>query len=917
MTKFIKYCAVMCAYAYMAFSVQAATVPNQISPQQIEQFRKLPQSQQRALAKSMGLDFNAIQTQLNETQKRGEGQDKILQPVYPRGTKFDEFGNPIIEDSFAEELEEEEEQEPKPFGYDVFANAPATFAPSVDVAIPDDYTIGPGDVLSIQIFGKENAEYQFPVSREGNIVLPNLGPFSVSGLTFAETKAFLKSEVKNKVLGVDVVITLAELRSMRIFVLGDAYKPGPYVLSSLSSITHALFAAGGINDIGSLRNIQLKRAGKLVTTLDLYDLLIKGDSSNDLTLKSGDVVFVAPVGERVTVSGEVRRPAIYELSENETFKSVIKMAGGMLPAAFPSSTVVERFNDKNLRTVMSIDLSSNDSLNKKVKAGDFIRVMPTSEQYEESITIIGAVTRPGKYQWQKGQRISDLLPNVHAYLLDDADLTYGLVVREKDIGRNIAVLQFGLFNALSDLDSDDNLLLQPHDKILIFSSMEKKELKDASLEQLALTKEELLKKEKQLIKDKYKDRLFWQEYGEEGDTNKYKEVDEADEALKLASQSLEELMGGSLEEEIDIRDLGLFSRKRLLAPVIQKLRRQASVGQPIQLFEVVGSVKYPGVYPLAVNNKVSHAVVAAGGLLESAFLGKAEITRDDIVQGKAIKSSLNVNLELALKGVGENNIALKSKDRLNVHQTPAWQENHIVELRGEFMFPGKYTIRRGETLAELIERAGGYTEFAYLEASVFTREKLKQLEMQNLLKVAESLRMEIASKSLAQSKGSQMVDYSQAKLLLADLTKVKPIGRLVVDLPKLTVESDFDVLLENGDILYVPTKQNSVNVIGQVQVATSHMYQRSLSAFDYVTLSGGVKQQADDDRIYVIKANGSVEIPSQGSNWFASTNNEGLSPGDTVVVPLDSDYMDNLTLWATGTQIIYQAAVAIAAISGI
>ena len=904
----------MCAYAYMAFSVQAATVPNQISPQQIEQFRKLPQSQQRALAKSMGLDFNAIQTQLNGTQKRGEGQDKILQPVYPRGTKFDEFGNPIIEDSFAEELEEEEEQEPKPFGYDVFANAPATFAPSVDVAIPGDYTIGPGDVLSIQIFGKENAEYQFPVSREGNIVLPNLGPFSVSGLTFAETKAFLKSEVKNKVLGVDVVITLAELRSMRIFVLGDAYKPGPYVLSSLSSITHALFAAGGINDIGSLRNIQLKRAGKLVTTLDLYDLLIKGDSSNDLTLKSGDVVFVAPVGERVTVSGEVRRPAIYELSENETFKSVIKMAGGMLPAAFPSSTVVERFNDKNLRTVMSIDLSSNEFLSGKVKAGDFIRVMPTSEQYEESITVIGAVTRPGKYQWQQGLRISDLLPNIHAYLLDDADLTYSLVVREKDIGRNIEVFQFGLHKALANRGSEEDLLLQPYDKVLIFSNVEQEDYKNISLDKLALTKEELLKREKEKTKDKYKDRLFWLEYGSE---SQKAEQDEADEALELASQSIEELTGGKLEEEIDIRDLGLFSRKRLLAPVIQILKRQASIGQPIQLVEVVGSVKYPGLYPLAVNSKVSHSVIAAGGLLESAYLGKAEITRDSVVAGKATKISKNLNLELALSDDEKNNLFLQSKDRINIHQTPAWQENHIVELRGEFMFPGKYTIRRGETLAELIERAGGYTEFAYLEASVFTREKLKQLEMQNLLKVAESLRMEIASKSLAQSKGSQMVDYSQAKLLLADLTKVKPVGRLVVDLPKLSVESEFDVLLENGDILYVPTKQNSVNVIGQVQVATSHMYQRSLSAFDYVSLSGGLKQQADDDRIYVIKANGAVEIPSQGSNWFASNNKEGLSPGDTVVVPLDSNYMDNLTLWATGTQIIYQTAVAIAAISGI
>ena len=903
-----------CITVILSTSLFAAT--NQISQQQIEQFKKLPPSQQRALAQSMGIDINAINAQINASQL-SEDETQANSQVYPRGTQFDQFGNPIMPEDEAVIEEEDDDGEPKPFGYDIFANAPATFAPTMDIAIPEGYVIGSGDVLNVQVFGKENIDYQLPVSREGQVVIPNLGPYNVSGMTFPEMKAYLGNQIKNKILGVNVVITLAELRSMRVFVLGDAFKPGPYTLSSLSSITHAIFAAGGINEIGSLRNIQLKRAGKLITTLDLYDLLINGDSSNDIMLQSGDVVFVSPVGERVTVAGEVTRPAIYELGKKDTFATVINMAGGLLPSAYPSSTVVERYNEQNLRSLLNIDLSASTSLAKTVKGGDYIRVMKTSEQFNQSVTVIGAVSRPGNYQWQQGQKITDLLPDINAYLLGDADLNYALIVREKNRGRDIEILQFGLFNAITDPGSVDNILLKARDKILVFSNDERANASDMSLDTLALTKEELLLKEKDTAKLKYEDRLFWQLYGTDQEIDfANQEKDELEEQLKLASQSLEELTGGKLTKELEFRELALFSRKRLLAPVILQLKRQGASGEPIQLVEVAGAVKFPGTYPLAVNANVKHLIAAAGGLLESAYLDKAEVTRNNFARGAATKVSASVNLKLALAGDSKNNLRLQSKDRLNVHQIPAWQENHVIELRGEFLFPGKYTIRRGETLSHLIERAGGFTNYAYVDGSVFTREKLKQLELQNLLKVSTDLRMEIASKSLAQSKGSPMIDYKQAKTLLADLTKVKPVGRLVIDLPKLMSDTDFDVLLENGDVLYVPAKQNSINVIGQVQLASSHLYQKELSVEDYLRLSGGVKLQADEDKLYVIRANGSVMIPSQG-NWFSERDSSALYPGDTVVIPLDSEYMDNLTLWSTATQIIYQAAVAIAAISGI
>jgi polysaccharide export outer membrane protein len=884
-----------------------------ISQEQIEQFKKLPPGQQQTLAKSMGIDYKELRGMLSGKTKSTQEEDKTNTEIFPRGTLFDEEGNPIFPELDEIEKEEQElEKELKPFGYDVFANAPFTFSPTMDIAIPEGYIIGPGDKLSIQVFGKESIDVEMTVSREGELVFPNIGALQVAGLTFVELKLFLNNKIKERIIGVNVVVGIASLRSMRVFVLGDAFKPGPYTLSSLSSITHALFAAGGINDIGSLRNIQLKRSGKLIKTLDLYELLINGDSSNDVLLQSGDVVFIAPAGKMVTVDGEVRRPAIYELVDNNNFSDVINMAGGFLPSAFAKSTIVERYNQSYLRSIVNVDLTSKEQLTKKVHEGDYIRVMKTAEMFEQSITMIGAVTRPGKYQWQQGQRISDLLPSIDSHLLVNADLNYALIVRETDFARNIEVHQLSLANAITNTNSSDNLPLLPSDKVIVFSSVSKISDESITLDMLAFTQEELFKKEKQLAKDKYKTKLFWEKYGEE---NSQYDVDvEEEKAAELVNQSIAHFTGGEVEEDIDPKDLSLFSRQRLLMPIIHKLKQQGGAGKSIQLIEIDGQVKYPGVYPLPVGGRVDDLVAAAGGVDESAYLAQADITRNELGSHGVEKKSRVINLADALNDVESSNILLSSKDRLNIHKIPAWSENHVVELRGEFKFPGKYTIRRGETLSDLVAKAGGLTNFAHAEGSVFSRVRLKELEQQNLLKLANDLQIEMASQTLTDSSSTQ--SYEEAQMMLSDLTKTQPVGRLVIDLDRIMEVDNYDVLLENGDVLYIPTMNNSVNVIGQVQVTSSHIFDENLTADDYLSQSGGSKKRADEGRIYIISANGRIRMKSE-ANWFSNDSDSRLKPGDTIVVPLDAEYMNNLELWTNVTGIIYNSAVAIASISNI
>ena len=867
----------------------------QPSAAQIEQFRKLPRAQQQALAKQFGVDINALQSlqggasnqAVNQPQElvRGDNQQFNRQPQVQQTQKF-----------------ANEQSELRLFGYDVFANGPSSFTPDLTVAIPENYVLGAGDVLSIQGFGKESFDYQITVSREGQVIIPELGPFKVAGLSFADAKAFLKARIKERIIGVETLVSLSNLRAIRVFVLGEVNQPGPYTVNSLTSMTQVLFAAGGISDIGSLRNVQLKRSGKLIQSLDLYDLLIKGDSSGDALLKAGDVVFIPPVNKRVTVDGEVTRPAVYEFNYDEGFADVIAMAGGILPSGFKQQVKVERFNQDDSRVVLTLDMTDDKAVNSfNVKSGDAVHVQKSAELFTSSVAVVGAAVRPGEYQWHHGMKVTDIIANIDSHLLDDADLNYSIIVREVDLARNIEVLQFSLANAILLPSSKDNMELNVNDKIFVFSDVvtKEQELLDQNIETSVAQQNGTV-----AVAGEFK--------GSRQNLNS--------QALQVSNQRLNQSISdlanvsANEAEANNANMLQEHSRQRLLLPVIEKLRLQGGSGSPIQLFEIEGEVKFPGVYPLAVNSGLKQAIAAAGGINEAAYLANAEITRTSVVDGEAKKSILSFDLAKALSDSTTGKRALQSKDRIHVLKIPAWSENHVIELKGEFVFPGKYTIQRGETLSDIVKRAGGFTEYAFIEGSVFTREKLKELERENIVKLTESLRLEIASKSLTDEDFN--TSYPEVQQILADLTRLEPVGRLVIDLAKVVHENSYDILLEKGDVLHVPSKKNSVNVIGQVQVTSSHVYDDQLTVEDYVKLSGGAKNRADVDKTYIVAANGSVRVLRDDS-WFSSEVNQSLKPGDTIVVPLDADHKDKIKLWGTVSQILYSSALAVAAVNGL
>ncbi|MDP9082687.1 MAG: SLBB domain-containing protein, partial [Pseudomonadota bacterium] len=340
-----------------------------------------------------------------------------------------------------------DEQALKPFGYDLFEGVPSTFAPVSDIQVPIDYLVGPGDTLNVQLYGNEPASYVLTVGRDGRVNFPKLGPIMVSGMSFDRARAVIEQRVTQQLIGSRVSVTMGGLRSIRVFVLGDAEKPGSYTVSGLSTMTNALFVSGGVKKIGSLRKIELRRSGRLVTVLDLYDLLLHGNTGADQQLMPGDVIFIPPIGDTVSVFGAVRRPAIYELKSEKSVAQVIDIAGGLLPDADGKQAQLERIQPSRLREMRTIDLTAVAGRSAELANGDKLRVPAIRPTLENSVVLSGYVFRPGSFEYHAGLRLSDILPSFDE-LRPNADRHYVMVRREIPPEEKVEVISADLERAL-------------------------------------------------------------------------------------------------------------------------------------------------------------------------------------------------------------------------------------------------------------------------------------------------------------------------------------------------------------------------------------------------------------------------------------------------------------------------------------
>jgi protein involved in polysaccharide export with SLBB domain len=719
----------------------------------------------------------------------------------------------------------------KPYGYDLFNEAPSTFAPVTDVPVPADYVVGAGDELTVQLYGSTNRTSRLKVGNDGRINFPELGPISVGGKNFSAVQADLESRVSRQMIGVSASVSMGQTRAIRVFVLGEANSPGSYTVSGLSTMTTALFVSGGVKPIGSLRNVQLKRQGAVVRTLDVYDLLLKGDTGNDAKLMPGDVIYIPTVGATVAVEGEVKRPAIYELKGTQTAIDAVALAGGLTAEADTRKVSLTRIEGQRQRVVMEVNLNATGSARTALRNGDALSIARVPPTLDSGITVDGHVYAPRSVAWRDGLRLTDVINSVDD-LKPNADIHYLLIRRELAPDRRVAVLSADLSKALAAPGGVADIALQARDRITVF------------------------------------------------------------------------------DFETD--------RARVIKPILDELRLQSQAARPTEVVKVAGRIKVPGEYPLEPEMRLSDLLRAGGNLQDSAFASSAELTRYVEKDGKRTTELIDIDLAAIVRGDADANLQLQSFDLLNIKELPQWSEREEVTLRGEVKFPGTYPIQRGETLRSVIARAGGLTDLAFSDGSVFTRDDLKEREQQQLDLLATRMQGDIASLALQgaqanQSGAAQSLSVGQS--LLTQLKSAKAVGRLVIDLDQVLASqpgSDRNVILRDGDTLTVPRQRQEVTVIGEVQTTTSHLYQQHLSRSDYIAQSGGITRKADDEQIYVVRANGSV-VADTSNRWFR--HGVEILPGDTIVVPLDTERLPTLPLWQAVTQIIYNVAIAAAAVN--
>jgi polysaccharide export outer membrane protein len=621
----------------------------------------------------------------------------------------------------------------KQFGYELFRNPPSTFAPVEEVPVGPDYVVGPGDEIRVSIWGKINGQWTATVDRDGNISLPKIGTIGVTGLTFKELKDILQREVSKYYIGIEMNVSMGSLRTIRVYVVGNAMQPGAYTVSSLSTLVNALFESGGPSKTGSMRDIQLKRNGETLVHFDMYDFLLKGDKTKDMRIMPEDVIFIPPVGPLAGIAGNVRNPAIYELKGETKLLDLIDMAGGLTGVAFKGRVQLRRVEDHQFRTIFEGDLvgiHKDSEKNYVLKDGDLVKVFPVVER-RDTVVIAGAVAHPGEY--------------------------------------------------------------------------------------------------------------------------------------------------GLVQGVTTVKDL----------------------------------------------------ISLSGGLLYYASY-QAELTRVQVTQQGPRTERFDIDLAKAEENDPKNNIPLQINDYLLVHEVPEWHLYKTVTISGEVKFPGTYTIRKGERLSSLIERAGGYTDRAYLRGAVFTRESVRKIQQRSLDDMIARLQRELFSQSTAIGTAASPEEVQARKAALESsrgfieqLKKLRATGRMTVSLAnvRLLKGSPYDIELEACDTLFIPMENSVVSVVGSVMTEqASFLYVQGLGYQDYVEMSGGYTRYADEDNVYVLKVDGSARKLASGfvtwnsgkSRWEVSAFGEKvkeIEPGDTIIVPEKLEHIAWLREVKDITQILMQMAV--------
>ena len=810
------------------------------------------------------------------------------------------------------------------FGQKIFAAGPASFTPPSNMPVSTDYIIGPDDNIVVQLWGRINEQYTLTVQRDGSIQLPQIGTIQVAGLTYKQLQKLIKREAE-AITGVNVNVTMGKLRSITIFVVGSVKKPGAYTVSAFDTILNALIYSGGADTLGSMRNIQLRRRNKIVTTFDLYDLILKGDNSKDMRLEPGDIIFVPKAETVVAIDGDVKVPAVYELKKEKSLLNALKLAGGIKPSAYSEQIQIQRYLENRERIIldMSLDELKIQKRPFELRDGDVVRIFPVVKEDTNAVYLFGNVMRPGKYEYSPEMRITDVI-KVTEDLKPETYFLYALIKRYKPPEKLPKLVPFNLGEAILKHGSKENILLQPRDEIFIFNKWTFEDKPDVTVSGEVRNPGTYPCEKNIRVKDAIYRAGGLTLNASMGPANIFR----TDPKTKEVSMLVIDLAKAMSKEEDN--NIILQDKDRL---VVHSIREYI----PEKKISIYGEVKNPGEYPLAEGMTIRDLVFAGGNLKESAYIYSAEVTRYDTSGGEFFKTEVKkINLKGALKGVEEDNIKLRQFDSLFIHTIPKWQAKTKVSISGEVKFLGDYNFTERGTLFELIERAGGYLPTAYLKGAVLTRESAKVTQRATLDRLIFEMEQDLASSAAAAASGALSEEdvvaakaaMASRQMLLNKLKSVETTGRVVIRLTSLDKlkGSKYDIVLEDGDKLYIPSKPGVVHVMGSVYNPTSLIYEKGNTVKHYLTLVGGPTVNADPKHAFIICADGTVISRSQGGSrgirwdgeehrWFGGGfYSTTIYPGDTILVPRKLVKISGLKMTKDITEIIYRIAISIGAL---
>jgi protein involved in polysaccharide export with SLBB domain len=777
---------------------------------------------------------------------------------------------------------------PRRFGAEVFENGTrdSQLIP-MDLPVGPDYVVGPGDGLSVDLWGGVSQRLYRTVDREGRVSVPDIGPILVSGKSLAAVQQNLQQILKTQFRDVSADVSLARLRTIRVYEVGDVANPGAYDISSLSTPLNALFAAGGPTTRGSMRTLKHYRGTQLVETVDVYDLLLHGVKTDLQRLENGDTVQVPPIGPEVTVEGMVRRPAVYELRDEKTLANVLELAGGLLPAAALRHIEVQRMVAHDKQTMLSVDIPEIENAAEVTKTleafeihdGDRIRIYPIVPYNQDTIFIEGHVVRPGRYSFRAGMRVTDVISSYQDLLPEPAG-KYAEIVRLNPPDFHPSVESFDLADALANPSQAP--VLHAMDTVQIFSRFDFENPPTVSIGGDVRAPGTYQTSGQIRLADAIHLAGGLTPEAETADAQVFRYL--PDGKFKIFSVSLSQALGGDPVENIILQP-----RDRLL------IHRNPDAVEPATV-NVQGEVVKPGRYPLVQDMRVSDLIRLGGGFKNSADTEMADLT-EYLLQNKAAGTGAHheVHISAALAGTPTDNLPLHNGDTLTIRQIPGWNDlGAFVTVHGEVAHPGNYGIRPGERLSSVLARAGGFLPTAFPQGMVFEREAVRQLEQKSRTDLIQRIRQEASTfKPAIQETAQDQAALAQAALAqrnneIAALEQAPVTGRLVVQLPSNLAHfqgSSDDIEVRRGDALFIPKRPEFVIVSGQVYNSNAITYRPHHNAGWYLRKAGGPTDQGNLKLIFIIRADGAV-VSGQGSPlWNGGVLSAVVEPGDTIVVP--------------------------------